>query len=97
MNQLIALDAWEEKYSPLDIDGEGYETFMEWEEAANLAKTFNKENPQFHMWTRVEGDNGKLIVLNGSRICNRLDCCVTKEPWGNNPKGSDYIEVSWED
>lgn len=89
--------AWEKQYSPIDVNDEGYETFMEYEEAITLAKTLNKKNPQFHVWTRVDGEDGKLILLNGFRLCNRLDYCVTKKAWGNDPKGSDYIEVSWED
>ena len=53
--------------------------------------------PYQHIWTLVDGDSGKEILLNGWRLCNRLAYVVCEVPWGD---GSDndsevYIESKY--
>ena len=109
-NEPLTLDQWESTYLPVQ-DDEGCEVFFETyhphlDELAvcsgeqALANLPNKHKPYNHVWTRVDGDNGKLILLNGYHLCNRLDYCVTKLPWGTGNLESDnklYIEVTYED
>ena len=50
------------------------------------------------IWTRLDGDDGKLHLTNGIRYVNRLDYCVTRKPWVNRetPKEA-IIDVDYED
>ncbi len=34
-----------------------------------------------HVWTRIDGDNGRLYIINGWHIVNRIDYIVTEIPW----------------
>jgi transcription elongation factor Elf1 len=101
----ITLEQWVEKYNPEMEDGQEifYETYGEhFEELRKKASELAEKKgtrPYQHIWSRVDGDNGKLILLNGWHIVNRLDYCITEEPWGNgiNADKNIYIEVKYEE
>ena len=109
---LLSDDEWVKKYNPICGDeGERfYETYVSdsyeddfealKKKATELAGGSKKEAFR-HVWTRVDGDSGKLILLNGYHMCNRLDYCLTKEPWGKDgleikDYNDIYIEVTYE-
>lgn len=51
-----------------------------------------------HIWTCVDGDNGKLILINGWHLCNRIAYVVCETPWGDgSDQDSDiYIEARYQ-
>ena len=92
-NAPISNKQWHEKFSPLLYE-EGNEEYMEFNDAVEKASKFNASNPQFHVWTRIDSDSGEeLILVNGFRICNKIDYCVTEKAWGFDVNGSYYQEV----
>jgi len=102
---VIKLEEWESKYSPVQNE-EGYEmAFETWKEEVDRMLShidqIKPENskPYQHVWTRVDGDDGKLILLNGWHAVNRLDYFVTELPWGTGEDSDKdvYIEVKYED
>ncbi len=110
MNDPLKLEEWESKYSP--VLEESYcqtpgdvKVFEYWDEALAEAEIQMEENKTStmryrHIWTRVEGDSGKIIILNGGRLCNRLNYVVTVNPWGteDHDKNADvYVEVTEEE
>ena len=103
MYEVLTLDNWETEYNPI-LDEDGQEIYHEPRDKQlqikldSLAKAQGTE-PHQHVWTRVEGDSGKLVLINGWHICNRLDYLICKQPWGD---GTDedkdiYIEVKYEE
>lgn len=108
IDTLLTYEEWEATYIPATNPEEDdavvfYETYSPHREdvtiyAEQLAKEQGTRLYQ-HIWTRVDGDNGKLILLNGWHICNRLDYCVSHIPWGNGTQEDKdtYIEVKYED
>jgi len=109
-DKLLTLNEWKDEFEPvLEFDEETkeegdilfYETYEPHigsmkEYAEKLAKASGAKFYQ-HIWSRVDGDGGKLILLNGWHRCNRLDYCLSSIPWGD---GSDedkdiYIEVTY--
>ena len=108
------LDEWVEEFNPLmEFDENfneetGQELFYnasEWDDMKAMAKELiepyqNGDTKLYqHIWTRVDGDNGKLILLNGVHYVNRLDYVLCQEPWGTGTKEDEkiYIEVVYED
>ena len=100
------LQDWEDEFQPiLDEDGQDktYETYDPYfqqllDDAIILAGSEDKA--YLHIWSRVDGDNGKLILLNGIRKCNRLDYILCKNPWSSydTPISENiYIESVYED
>jgi len=96
IDKLISPKEWREAYAPLTLKRSPSKVkYMKWENAQREAAFFNKENPQFHIWSRIQAEEkNKRFILNGCRIYNRIDYCVSKEPWGTNVKGNDFIEVN---
>lgn len=78
---------WLKKYKPL-LDSEGspklYETYGE-----DLSMVTSQ--PRSHIWTIVEGDNGKLYLTNGYHRVNRLNYIITQEPVADEA----FIEFKW--
>jgi hypothetical protein len=104
---LLTYDEWNDKYipatNPETDDTIFYETYSPHiDDLKNYAEQIAKEQgtkPYQYIWSRVDGDSGKLILLNGWHICNRLDYCISHTPWGDgtdNDKDT-YIEVTYED
>jgi len=99
------LEDWEKEFEPiLDEDGQDktYETYEPYfsqliKDATKLAGSEDKA--YLHIWTRVDGDNGKLILINGIKWINRLDFITCKNPWTERNKscpGHTYIESVYE-
>jgi len=69
-------DEWIKTYEPV-TEGDDilfYETYgKELEHIQTLS-------PQF-VWTLMDADNGKIILVNGVRFVNRIAYAVTKNPW----------------
>ena len=102
-------DDWANEYKSIQ-DNEGeifYETYE-----PHIDELFAKANeladnypilgltPYNFIWTRIDGYNGKLILVNGRRFINRLDYCLTELPWQgkNGIEDKDvYIEVQYEE
>ena len=49
--------------------------------------------PYQHIWTLVDGDSGKEILLNGWRWCNRLANVVCEVPWGDSSSTDSRIYI----
>jgi len=105
--KLLILEEWVVDFNPLmneedqeifyETHGESYKKFQ------NKIEEISKKNgtePYQHVWTRVDGESGRLILLNGYHLVNRIDFCVTEKPWGTGDLKTDakkYIEVTYED
>lgn len=107
IDRLLSIEEWETEFQPIQReDGEGelfYETYNPYlkdlkDTARTLAHTSGSEMHQ-HIWTRVDGDDGRLILLNGWHAVNRIDYCLSLVPWGDGTSGDKdvYIEVTYED
>lgn len=104
MNRLLSIEEWEEEYSPIqDVEGNKiYETYGEYLEElkadADVISTERGTEPYRHVWTVVDGDSGKLIILNGWHLCNRIHYLLTDTPWGDGSESDKdiYIEVTYE-
>lgn len=81
--QELMYDKWMNDHEPLGcsvvFDDERLETYGDDMEKVERQM---KENPN-HVWTAVEGDDGKLYVLAGYHHVNRLHHFITKKPWTN--------------
>ena len=42
---------------------------------------FIASNYPSHIWTRIDGDDGNICIINGWHIVNRIDYIVTEVPW----------------
>jgi hypothetical protein len=112
---VISVDDWEDYFEPVQYEeNEDDKKFSDFQEAVKyvekhiIQKPYDNWNgvdetlcnkPYQHIWSIVEGDNGKLILLNGYHKCNVLDYLVCKTPWGTG-EDSDadvYLEVKYED
>lgn len=85
-------DSWEKKYKPLKnvenaaFDGLMYETYgKELDSLTRKAKAFAKNDGAtkngYHVWTIVDGEGSKVIILNGWHVVNRLGYMITKNAW----------------
>jgi len=104
-DRLLTLDEWVDEFQPIQgTEGElFFSTYGEFIEelksrADEIAAQHGTREHQ-HIWTRVDGDSGRLILLNGWHTVNRLDYCLSELPWGD---GTDtdrdvYIEVTYEE
>ena len=108
------IEEWVEEFSPLmefdeDLREEmGQELFFDASESEDM-ESMAKEMIELyrdgttklyqHVWTRVDGESGRLILLNGWHICNRLDYVLCTEPWGSGKESDSevYIEVRYEE
>ncbi len=105
MNDLIklSLDQWLEQFEPmvnprntgsgLSIDDQFlmYETYGR--DLERIIAQINKEGGNAIVWTLIEEDNGKLVIVSGYHLCNRQGYFVTLNPAADN---TDY-NISYED
>ena len=69
-------DKWIKTYEPITEGGDilFYETYGE--ELEHIQTL----SPQF-VWTLLDADNGKIVLVNGIHFVNRIAYAVTKNPW----------------
>lgn len=78
-------ESWFTKYNPIEnhiddnaaYDGLMFETFGKEVE-------FVKEQPRNYIWTLVEGERNKMVLMSDWHIVNRIGYFITKEPWTDN-------------
>ena len=94
------LENWEQEFEPIQDKQNNtdkiYETYSpHFEQLIKDATALagSKDNAHYHIWSRVDGENGKLILLNGIRLVNRLDYMLCKNPWKEDPKDPKYTYI----
>jgi len=85
------LNAWDEKYKPISnhID-KGNDKFETYGEELEFVRTINSTEPN-RVWTLIEGDSGKLWIVNGYHFVNRLNYFITKNPY----EKEEYVEIPY--
>lgn len=101
IDSLLTVEEWAAKFDPILDDEETERIFDTGEEAkAYIEDTMHHGTKSYsHVWTRVSGDSGKLILLNGWHLVNKLDYLVTRNSWSSGDQEIDsntYIEVTYE-
>lgn len=93
----ILLDEWEEYFKPVFKDDEEAR-FDHYNDALEYVSKRYDNKPYQHIWAVVEGDKGKLILLNGYHKVNVLHFVVCDIPWGTgeNSDKKIYIESKYE-
>jgi hypothetical protein len=108
------VNVWEDEYNPImEFDDElGEETgrelwyvSSEWSDLEEMARDMielyasGATKLYQHIWSRVDGDNGRMILVNGNHPCNIIDTCLCMEPWGTGEESDAeiYIEVQYEE
>jgi hypothetical protein len=69
-------DQWVEIYEPI-TESSGipfYETY-------GKDLEYIKSLPPEYVWTLLDADNGKIVLVNGIHWVNRIAYTVTKNPW----------------
>ncbi len=106
----ITCEEWEKKYDPIQ-DKEGSEIFYETHDSSGYIRGYtalldrakelaggNEILANRHIWTRMDGDSGRLVLVNGIHFVNRLDYCLTKKSWASREVDKDLdIEVEYEE
>jgi len=94
----ISLENWETKYKPVSED-DSDKLFDFWKDAYKFATSKFSNKPYQHIWSVIDGESGKAILLNGYHICNCYAYIVCSEPWGDGSDGDSeiYIEVKYQD
>ncbi len=75
------------KYTPVVNEKTGAEYFETYGEELAVVK---RANPK-HIWTVVEGDEGKLIVIPGFHVVNRFLYILTEEPIRPEDENEEYL------
>ena len=97
----IRSQTWVKYFKPV-LDEDGQEMQFEgsnWDkllvEASKYAE--DKEKLYRHIWAVIDGDNDKLIILNGRHTCNVLFHTVCEVPWGDGSTSDAdvYIEANY--
>ena len=79
-------DEWNNKYHPInnDLDDEAMLDTL-------LLPILLKIDKHF-VWTVVDGENDKLIILPGFHYVNRLGYYATDNPWEDKDKNMEVID-----
>jgi len=108
-NCQISLSNWEDYFKPIVNDNDdGEMKFLTWKDAYKYTEEnfssksrANKEasKPYQHIWSVVDGDSGKLILLNGYHKVNVLDYLVCETLWGTGKEEDNnvYLEVEYQE
>lgn len=96
-DQKIPLYEWEDYFEPVNDEDMGEKRFYSYKDACSFASSRYCREPYQHIWSIVEGDSGKLILLNGRHKCNVLDYIVCDTPWGlgEDSDSAVYLEVDY--
>jgi len=73
------LDAWEEKYQPIQNHIAGTDKFETFGEELDYVLSIADTEPK-RVWTLVEGDDSNLYITSGYHLVNRLNYFITKNP-----------------
>ena len=71
--KLISLNKWEQEYKPVMENGD-YKAYPYTSDIPNNVSDYN-------IWTLLDGDDGVLLIMSGSWLCNRMEHYVTLNPW----------------
>lgn len=93
----ISLEDWESYFEPI-TEEESDQYFPFYDDAKKYVESKFSNKPYQHIWSIVEGDSGKMILLNGYHKVNVLDYLVCKIPWGIGEESDAdvYVEVDYE-
>jgi hypothetical protein len=75
------LDAWEEKYQPIQnhVDANAGDKFETYGEELDYVLSIADTEPK-RVWTLVDGDDGNLYITSGYHLVNRINYFITKNP-----------------
>jgi len=75
------LDAWEEKYQPIQnhVDENAGDKFETYGEELDYVLSIADTEPK-RVWTLVDGDDGNLYITSGYHLVNRINYFITKNP-----------------
>ena len=79
----LTYDEFEDQFKPvenLNADHGDSQFDIDNENDSNFLK-FMSNNYPFHVWTRIDGDDGYVYNINGLHIVNRIDYVITEVPW----------------
>ena len=76
-------DEFEAKFKPVENleQDQGTYQFDAYDEKDSGFLQFMATNYPAHVWTRIDGDDGRLYTINGWHIVDRIDYLVTEVPW----------------
>ena len=76
-------DEFEEQFRPVENleQGQGIYQFDAYDAKDSGFLQFIAINYPAHVWTRIDGDDGRVYNINGWHIVNRIDYVVTEVPW----------------
>ena len=98
-DQVISIEDWESYFEPVMIEDESEKQFDSYKEAWIYADKKYDNTPYQHIWAIIDGENGKLIALNGNHLANVLHFIVCAIPWGTGEDSDSgvYLEVAYEE
>lgn len=75
-------DEFDSQFSPVENieQGRGVYLIDAYDENDSGFLQFIAFNYPAHVWTRIDGDDGRLYIINGWHIVNRIDYIVTEIP-----------------
>ncbi len=76
-------DEFDSQFLPVENikQGQGVYQFDAYDEKDSGFLQFIAINYPAYVWTRIDGDDGRLYTINGWHIVNRIDYIVTEIPW----------------
>ena len=86
--KLISLNKWEQEYKPVLENGD-YKAYPYASDIPNNISDYN-------IWTLVEGDDGVLLIMSGSWLCNRMEHYVTLNPWKEGEQRNTFSAGGYE-
>lgn len=91
-------DEFEDQFKPVEnIDqGKGSYQFDAYDSTDKGFLQFMATNHPNHVWTRIDGDDGCINIINGWHIVDRIDYIVTEVQWLDNHdyEALDYMPVN---
>ncbi len=79
----LTYDEFEEQFKPVENvhADQGVFQFDAYDENDSDLLQFISINYPFHVWTRIDGEDGYVYNINGWHIINRIDYIITEVPW----------------
>lgn len=84
------LEAWDEKYKPIQNHFDGSDKFETYGEELDFVLSIANTEPR-RVWTLVDGDDGNLYIVDGYHLVNRVNYFVTEKPL----EGEGFMEVPY--
>jgi len=76
---IIEAEDWDEIFKPIDNHFNDNQNIVF--ETYGKELDFVMRQDKNHIWTLVDGDDGKLYVSPGYHLCNRVHYLITEVPW----------------